>query len=131
VERVLPPRAWWACGRSQRACVEGGWIGPHPVWFLDGNPIVGYSRLKGGVRLRFWSGRSFAHLGLTAEGSFKAADKRYVSPADIDRDQLRLWLAEARIVQWDYWNIMAPKGRLEWLGVPVRSSSRAGPCPST
>ena len=31
----------------------------HPVWFLDGNPVVGYSKLKGGVRLLFWSGQSF------------------------------------------------------------------------
>lgn len=88
----------------------------HPVWFLAGNPIVGYSKLKGGVRLLFWSGRSFAHPGLAVEGSFKAAEKRYVSPADIDRDQLRLWLAEARTVQWDYRNIVKRKGRLEWLG---------------
>jgi uncharacterized protein YdhG (YjbR/CyaY superfamily) len=25
----------------------------HPVWFLDGNPIVGYSKQKAGVRLMF------------------------------------------------------------------------------
>jgi hypothetical protein len=31
----------------------------HPVWFLDGNPVVGYSKLKGCVRLLFWSGQSF------------------------------------------------------------------------
>ena len=31
----------------------------HPVWFLDGNPIVGYSKLKDSVRLLFWSGQSF------------------------------------------------------------------------
>ena len=31
----------------------------HPVWFLDGNPIVGYSKLKAGIRLMFWSGASF------------------------------------------------------------------------
>src|SRR5690606_19527511 len=31
----------------------------HPVWFLDGNPIVGYSKLKNCVRLLFWSGQSF------------------------------------------------------------------------
>ena len=31
----------------------------HPVWFLDDNPIVGYSKLKNGVRLLFWSGQSF------------------------------------------------------------------------
>ncbi|MGZ4041196.1 MAG: DUF1801 domain-containing protein, partial [Bacteroidia bacterium] len=34
------------------------WHG-HPVWFLDGNPIVGYSKLKGCIRLLFWSGQSF------------------------------------------------------------------------
>lgn len=34
------------------------WHG-HPVWFLDGNPVVGYSKLKDLVRLLFWSGRSF------------------------------------------------------------------------
>ena len=31
----------------------------HPVWFLEGNPIVGYSKLKAGIRLMFWSGASF------------------------------------------------------------------------
>jgi hypothetical protein len=31
------------------------WHG-HPVWFLDGNPIVGYSKQKLGLRLMFWSG---------------------------------------------------------------------------
>lgn len=34
------------------------WHG-HPVWFLDGNPIAGYSKLKNCVRLMFWSGQSF------------------------------------------------------------------------
>jgi len=28
----------------------------HPVWFLEGNPIVGYSRRKSGMNLMFWSG---------------------------------------------------------------------------
>jgi len=31
----------------------------HPVWFLNGNPILGYSKLKDSVRLLFWSGQSF------------------------------------------------------------------------
>ena len=31
----------------------------HPVWFLDGNPIVGYSKQKSGLRLMFWSGADF------------------------------------------------------------------------
>ena len=45
----------------------------HPVWFLDGNPVVGYSKLKECVRLLFWSGQSFEEEGLKKEGSFKAA----------------------------------------------------------
>jgi hypothetical protein len=31
----------------------------HPVWYLDENPIVGYSKLKDCIRLLFWSGQSF------------------------------------------------------------------------
>jgi hypothetical protein len=27
----------------------------HPVWFQDGNPTVGYSKQKPGIRLMFWS----------------------------------------------------------------------------
>ena len=41
----------------------------HPVWFLDGNPIVGYSKLKDSVRLLFWSGQSFEVEDLQPEGS--------------------------------------------------------------
>jgi hypothetical protein len=56
----------------------------HPVWFLNGNPITGYSKLKSGVQLLFWSGQSFAASGLTPEGSFKAAEARYSSVTEID-----------------------------------------------
>ncbi len=87
----------------------------HPVWFLNGNPIVGYSNLKGGVRLLFWSGQSFAAPGLTPEGSFKAAEARYTALADIDPTSLGLWLAEARVVQWDYRNIVRNRGRMDQL----------------
>ena len=45
------------------------WHG-HPVWFLAGNPIVGYSKLKNAVRLMFWSGQSFDEAGLQPEGTF-------------------------------------------------------------
>lgn len=85
----------------------------HPVWFLDGNPIAGYSKLKSCVRLLFWSGQSFAVPGLSPEGTFKAAERRYVTLADLDREALRAWLAEARVVQWDYRNLIRRKGRLE------------------
>ncbi|RYE30484.1 MAG: DUF1801 domain-containing protein, partial [Sphingobacteriales bacterium] len=46
----------------------------HPVWFLDGNPIVGYSKLKGGIRLMFWSGADFDEDQLQiGTGKFKDA----------------------------------------------------------
>lgn len=90
------------------------WHG-HPVWFLDGNPIAGYSRLKDGVRLLFWSGQDFGEPGLTPEGKFRAADARFVSASDVDLPSLRRWLARSREVQWDYKNIVKRKGLLERL----------------
>jgi len=87
----------------------------HPVWFLDGNPIVGYSKLKSGVRLLFWSGQSFEESGLKKEGTFKAAGARYAAVDQIDTEKLGRWLAEARVVQWDYKNIVRRRGRLERL----------------
>jgi hypothetical protein len=87
----------------------------HPVWFLDGNPIVGYSKLKDCVRLLFWSGQSFDEEGLMKEGSFKAAEARYTAADQVDTKKLRRWLAKARDVQWDYKNLIRRKGRLERL----------------
>ena len=85
------------------------WHG-HPVWFLDGNPIVGYSRLKDGMRLMFWSGQSFAAPGLEASGSFQAADVLFVEADDVDTDAVAAWLAESRAIQWDYENIRRNRG---------------------
>lgn len=85
----------------------------HPVWFLDGNPIVGYSKLKDCVRLLFWSGQSFKEKGLAKEGTFKAAEARYTAVGQVDTKKLGRWLAEARDVQWDYKNLIRRKGRLE------------------
>lgn len=87
----------------------------HPVWFIDGNPIVGYSRLKGCVRLLFWSGRSFEEEGLQDEGTFKAAEARYTAASEVDTEALARWLAKARDIQWDYRNLVRRKGRLERL----------------
>jgi hypothetical protein len=87
----------------------------HPVWFLDGNPIVGYSVLKGGVRLLFWSGQSFDEPGLAAEGTFKAAEARYASVDEVKPTPLKRWLKKARAIQWDYKHIVKRKGRLERL----------------
>jgi len=87
----------------------------HPVWFLDGNPIVGYSKLKDCVRLLFWSGQSFGEDGLKAEGSFKAAEARYTAADQVDSAALQRWLAKARDIQWDYKNLVRRRGRLERL----------------
>ena len=87
----------------------------HPVWFLAGNPIVGYSKLKRCVRLLFWSGRSFESEGLKPEGKFQAAEARFIEAHQIDTGRVRTWLEEARRVQWDYKNITRRKGRLERL----------------
>jgi hypothetical protein len=90
------------------------WHG-HPVWFLDGNPVVGYGKLKACVRLLFWSGQSFGEEGLKQEGSFKAAEARYTAADQVNTKDLRRWLTKAREIQWDYKNIVRRKGRLERL----------------
>lgn len=87
----------------------------HPVWFLDGNPVVGYSKLKHAVRLLFWSGQSFGEDGLAKEGSFQAAEARFTAAEQIDTAALARWLAKARDIQWDYKNLVRRKGRLERL----------------
>ena len=87
----------------------------HPVWFLNGNPIVGYSKLKDSVRLLFWSGQSFEEDGLQKEGSFKAGEVRYTSVDEVNTKDLKRWLKKARDIQWDYKNIVKRKGVLERL----------------
>ena len=84
----------------------------HPVWFLDGNPIVGYSKLKDSVRLLFWSGQSFDEPLLQPEGSFKAAEIHYTDADQINTDDLRRWLGKSREIQWDYKNIVKRRGEL-------------------
>lgn len=85
----------------------------HPVWFLNGNPIVGYHKLKDSVRLLFWSGQSFEEPALQKEGSFKAAEMRYTAADQINTEDLERWLKKAIEIQWDYKNIVKRKGVLE------------------
>lgn len=87
----------------------------HPVWFLEGNPVVGYSKLKDSVRLLFWSGQSFEEEALQQEGSFKAAEMRYTSASQVKKTDLKRWLQKCRTIQWDYKNIVKRKGVLERL----------------
>ncbi|MBL7983035.1 MAG: DUF1801 domain-containing protein [Flavobacteriales bacterium] len=87
----------------------------HPVWFLEGNPIVGYSRLKAGMRLMFWSGRSFDEEKLIGTSKFKDAQITFTSVDEINKRDLKRWLKKSREIQWDYKNIVMRKGQLERL----------------
>lgn len=87
-----------------------------PVWFIDGNPIAGYWVRKDSVQLLFWSGQSFEETGLTKEGSFKAAEKRFISESEINAADVNRWLDKATKIQWDYKNIVKRKGKLEKIG---------------
>ncbi len=87
----------------------------HPVWFLNGNPIIGYSKLKNCVRLLFWSGQSFDEEGLQVEGGFKAAEIRYTSVEQVNKKDLKRWLEKSKVIQWDYKNLVKRKGVLERL----------------
>ncbi len=87
----------------------------HPVWFIDGNPIVGYSKLKDAIRLLFWSGQSFDEPGLPADPpdtKFKSAGVRFAREDEINAKDLKRWLKKSAEIQWDYKNIVKRKGKL-------------------
>jgi|SRR5690606_29585796 len=91
------------------------WHG-HPVWFLENNPIVGYSKQKKGLRLMFWSGASFEESGLDIRGEkFKDASVFYTDVKQVDTEDLIRWLEKSRTIQWDYKNLVKRKGVLERL----------------
>ena len=85
----------------------------HPVWFLDGNPIVGYSKQKAGIRLMFWSGMGFDEEQLQpGTGKFKDASVVYNSTDEISPKDLKRWLKKSKEIQWDYKNVVKRKGKL-------------------
>ncbi len=84
-----------------------------PVWFLDGNPIVGYSKQKAGIRLMFWSGVDFEEDALSIQGKkFKDASIFFIAVSEINTRDLRRWLKKSKEIQWDYKNIVKRKGVL-------------------
>lgn len=88
----------------------------HPVWFIDGNPVAGYSKQKPGIRLMFWSGADFEEDDLNVLGEkFKDASIFYNSVSEINKENLQRWLEKSRDIQWDYKNIVKRKGVLERL----------------
>ena len=88
------------------------WHG-HPVWFLEGNPIVGYSKQNNGLRLMFWSGADFEDDQLNIKGKkFRDASIFYNSVEEVDPNKLKEWLRKSIEIQWDYKNIVKRKGKL-------------------
>jgi hypothetical protein len=86
----------------------------HPVWFLEDNPVVGYSKQKKGIRLMFWSGADFDEALLNVRGGkFKDASVFYNAVAEIQPEALKRCLQKARSIQWDYKNLIKRKGKLE------------------
>jgi len=86
----------------------------HRVWFLQGNPIVGYSKQKKGIRLMFWSGADFNEESLPVLGvKFKDASVFLNHIDEINPEALSRWIQKSTTIQWDYKNIVKRKGRLE------------------
>lgn len=85
----------------------------HPVWFLEGNPIVGYSKQKAGIRLMFWSGADFEEDLLDVRGKkFKDASVFYNHLSEVNIKDLTRCLKKSKDIQWDYKNIVKRKGKL-------------------
>lgn len=85
----------------------------HPVWFIEGNPIVGYSKQKKGIRLMFWSGADFEEKDLNILGEkFKDASIFYNSYSEINENDIVRWLEKSKKIQWDYKNLIKRKGQL-------------------
>jgi uncharacterized protein YdhG (YjbR/CyaY superfamily) len=82
------------------------WHG-HPVWFIEGNPVFGYSLKKAGLEVLFWSGKSFKKAGLKPIGKYQAAGISISTKSDVEA--LKDWLQESVAIQWDYKNL--PKKR--------------------
>lgn len=88
----------------------------HPIWFLEDNPIVGYSKQKKGIRLMFWSGADFDEEGLSVRGEkFKDASVFYTNVEEINEADIKRWLEKSISIQWDYKNLIKRKGKLERL----------------
>ncbi|HQV78441.1 MAG TPA: DUF1801 domain-containing protein [Chitinophagales bacterium] len=85
----------------------------HPVWFINNNPIVGYSKQKAGIRLMFWSGIDFHEPILSVEGrKFKDASVFFNAVNEIDIAIIKRCLHKSKIIQWDYKNLIKRKGKL-------------------
>lgn len=69
-----------------------------PVWFLNGNPVVGYSKQDCGIRLLFWNGQTFNEELLVAQGIFKA-EFCFTKISEINFMDLNRWIHKISAIQ--------------------------------
>lgn len=93
-----------------------------PVWFIDGNPIVSYSKQKAGIKLMFFSGADFDEPEFKmGSGKFKDASVTYTDAAQVNHNDIKRWLTLARDIQWDYKNIVKRRGELVKLWASIQT----------
>jgi uncharacterized protein YdhG (YjbR/CyaY superfamily) len=74
-----------------------------PVWFIAGNPVVGFSvTAKKKVNLLFWNGQAFHEPELEAVGKFHAAQVQFAGVEEVDKKKLKRWLKKAGRDIWDF-----------------------------
>ena len=96
------PAAFRAICDRLRALIEAAlpkatskvWHGS-PVWFIDGNPVVGYNATAKTVNLLFWNGQAFDEPELVPVGKYGAAQALFRDAADIRPTVIRRWLKKA------------------------------------
>jgi hypothetical protein len=67
-----------------------------PVWFIDENPVVGYSVRAEAVNLLFWNGQALDEPDLKPVGKHGAAQTTFREATAIDQEVLRRWLKKAK-----------------------------------
>src|SRR5262245_23663035 len=72
-----------------------------PVWFIDDNPVVGYSANAKAVKLLFWNGQAFDEPDLKPVGKYGAAQAVFGSAAEVDAKVVRRCLRKAKADVFD------------------------------
>jgi hypothetical protein len=72
-----------------------------PVWFIDPNPVVGYTATAKAVNLLFWNGQAFDDPKLKPVGKQQAAQASFKDAAEIDRKVIQSWLKKAKTNVFD------------------------------
>jgi hypothetical protein len=67
-----------------------------PVWFIDDNPVVGYTTTARTVNLLFWNGKAFKEAGLKPVGKYQAAQAVFSDSTEINPRVVLRWLKKAK-----------------------------------